>query len=447
MMTSSAVVASSVDGVGNDQSKKNTEKKQNKNLSLVIVSNMLLQKDQPPKPKGDLPVNNASETLKNSSKGKKGKRRDISMELKSLDSLYKIPERTVALPSTISSRMSRNIWLLICFFGIMFSFILYGLLLEYVTSGGRKIHELSFVFITSILYTIVGAVGRHIRIEDTTQIPPARFVLLGLTSMGSSFCSLRSLRYVIYPIQVLAKACKPVPDIMMGAILRKSYPPSEYINFATIILGVVLFMDVGGDGGNHFDNELDSPSWIIGVLLLFVSLCLEGATDANKDKVMAGHEGGPFHLMYNIQLGQSILAGVCLVVFNQVHELWQMCQDMGFLLIVLGLCSALGQVFIFVTIDKFGALTCSTIELVRRVTTLITSIVVYGHILTSVQVTGLVTAIIAMILNLWSKGKMKKQSSIDPAKREEMEEEVKQLLWFDNENEDTERFPNDEEVP
>ena len=87
------------------------------------------------------------------------------------------------------------IWLIVCFFGIMFSLILYGLLLEYTTSGGRKLHELSFLFITSLLYTITAAAGRHVRGEKPTSIPPARFAVLGITSMGSTFCSVRSLRY------------------------------------------------------------------------------------------------------------------------------------------------------------------------------------------------------------------------------------------------------------
>lgn len=32
-------------------------------------------------------------------------------------------------------------WLAICFFGIMASFVTYGILLEYTTSGGRRLHE------------------------------------------------------------------------------------------------------------------------------------------------------------------------------------------------------------------------------------------------------------------------------------------------------------------
>jgi UDP-galactose transporter B1 len=70
----------------------------------------------------------------------------------------------------------------------------YDQLLEYTTSGGRKLHELSFLFVTSALYTVTAAAGRYVRDETPTTIPPARFAILGLTSMGSTFCSVRSLR-------------------------------------------------------------------------------------------------------------------------------------------------------------------------------------------------------------------------------------------------------------
>lgn len=92
------------------------------------------------------------------------------------------------------SKSAELVWLLICFLGIMASFVCYGLLLEYATSGGRKLHELSFLFVTSGLYTVTAAAGRYVRDETPTTIPPARFAVLGLTSMGSTFFSVRSLR-------------------------------------------------------------------------------------------------------------------------------------------------------------------------------------------------------------------------------------------------------------
>jgi hypothetical protein len=102
-----------------------------------------------------------------------------------LEDLYQEPKKKGS---------SELFWLFTCFFGIMMSFVCYGLLLEYTTSGGRKLHELSFLFVTSALYTVTAAAGRYVRAETPSTIPPARFAVLGLTSMGSTFCSVRSLR-------------------------------------------------------------------------------------------------------------------------------------------------------------------------------------------------------------------------------------------------------------
>jgi UAA transporter family len=193
--------------------------------------------------------------------------------------------------SSAVAAKSELLWLFICFFGIMGSFVIYGLLMEYTTSGGRKLHELSFLFVTSGLYTLTAAAGRYVRDETPTTIPPARFAVLGLTSMGSTWCSVRSLRYVIYPIQVLAKSCKPVPVMLAGSILGKKYSLRKYLNVGMIVLGVAMFMG-GGDGakkktdaakdGDDASASGSSPSQMIGILLLFISLSFDGFTGAWK---------------------------------------------------------------------------------------------------------------------------------------------------------------------
>lgn len=352
-----------------------------------------------------------------------------------IDSLYNVPKMPVALDHQDNSTLSRNVWLFACFFGIMVSFVAYGLLLEYATSGGRKLHELSFLFVTSGLYTLTAAAGRHVRDETPTSIPPARFAVLGLTSMGSTFCSVRSLRYVIYPIQVLAKSCKPVPVMLMGAVMGKTYPMRKYINVAMIVAGVALFMGGGSKAKSGSDQMGDAASQLIGLLLLFVSLCFDGGTGAYEDKLMAVHHVGPFDLMYNIQLGKTILAGVGLVVLNQVHEFIRMCQEMGFLLVALGLSGALGQVFIFVTIAKFGALTCSIIGLARKVTTLVASILFFGHSLSATQFVGLLISVGSMVMNFWGK-KNKKNHGHEPLPVAAPEEEEIQKLLDEESGED-----------
>jgi UDP-galactose transporter B1 len=214
-------------------------------------------------------------------------------------------------------------------------------------------------------------------------------------------------RYVIYPIQVLAKSCKPVPVMLIGALMGKRYDARKYVNVAMIVAGVALFMGAGdkkGKGGNDEDDHTAS-SQLFGLVLLFISLCFDGGTGAYEDKLMSVHSVQPFDLMYNIQLGKTILAGVSLLVLNQVHVFVQMCGDMGFLLVALGLSGALGQVFIFVTISKFGALTCSIIGLARKITTLVFSIWYFGHHLNGVQALGLLISVGSMVMNFMGKSK------------------------------------------
>ena len=132
--------------------------------------------------------------------------------------------------------------------------------------------------------------------------------------------------------------------MLMGALMGKRYDTKKYVNVLMIVLGVALFMGGGdnqkGKGGD--DDEKSSSSQMFGILLLFVSLCFDGGTGAYEDKLMSVHSVQPFDLMYNIQLGKTILAGVSLLVLNQVHVFLNMCQDMGPTLVALGLTGAMG---------------------------------------------------------------------------------------------------------
>lgn len=317
-----------------------------------------------------------------------------------------------------------SIMLLFCFCGIMASFCAYGVLLEYATSAGRTLHELSFLFVTSLLYTATALLGRTVRGESpNTAIPPYEFGLLATTSMGSTFCSVRSLRYVIYPIQILAKSCKPIPVMLFGVIFGQRYPRRKYVNVALIVLGVAMFM--GGGSGAKAKN---ADSSVAGLALLFLSLCFDGGTGAYEDKLMTKTKISPFDLMFNIQLGKSIIAGACLIVFNQTGAFVEMVNEMGFLLVALGLTGAMGQVFIFVTISKFGALTTSIIGLARKVTTLCASIYIYGHSVGAVQGVGLVTCVSAMTMNFWGKKGTPKHNGGGSERREQVDELLEENL-------------------
>ena len=54
-------------------------------------------------------------------------------------------------------------WLITCFCSLMGSGVLFGMVMEYATSGGRKLHELSYIFVTSAIYSATARVCRDLR--------------------------------------------------------------------------------------------------------------------------------------------------------------------------------------------------------------------------------------------------------------------------------------------
>lgn len=292
-------------------------------------------------------------------------------------------------------------WLLFCVLGMVSSLTLYGIVLEYVTSGGRKLHELSFIFVTTSIYSLTAYVARGIFGEKPTAISKYKMLTLSLTSIASTFTSVRSLRYVIYPVQVLFKSCKPVPVMIFGIILGKKYPMRKYVNVIIITTGVALFM--GGGSSSHKADTNGGDAMLLGAAMLSVSLCFDGATGAYEDNLMEKDHVEPFDLMYNIQLGKAVISFCCLVASNGLNDFIATLSDGGMALVVLGFTGALGQVFVFITISKFGALNCSLIGLGRKMLSLLLSFVLYGHQLNAFQTVGLVLSLTAMIANFTEK--------------------------------------------
>ena len=119
---------------------------------------------------------------------------------------------------------------------------------------------------------------------------------------------------------------------------------------------------------------------------------------------MSNDHVGPFELMFNIQLGKTILSFLGLIFLNEIDYFFKMVAETGPVLVVLGLSGAMGQVFIFLTIAQFGALMCSLIGLARKIVTLLVSILFYHHPVNSQQGLGTLSrvdrAMIARVMDV-----------------------------------------------
>lgn len=81
--------------------------------------------------------------------------------------------------------------------------------------------------------------------------------------------------------------------------------------------------------------------------------------------------------------------------------------DFAFHASLLSMCSAVGQLFIFYTIAEFGPIIFTLIMTTRQAISILLSCLVYGHLLTTQSVFGVLVVFVALFLRVYFKSNKK----------------------------------------
>ncbi|KAF8895262.1 UAA transporter [Infundibulicybe gibba] len=220
-----------------------------------------------------------------------------------------------------------------------------------------------------------------------------------------------ALSYISYPAMVLGKSCKLVPVMIMNVLLyRRKFAPHKYLVVLMVTTGITIFMGFGNDKSKSksHSGSGQAPSSIyanvIGITYLLINLALDGATNSTQDEIFTRHKVTGQQMMFWINIFCTLLTSILSVLplpyIPVIHPSTDGSELMGALTFIrehpsiilplaqFALTGALGQLFIFETLQHFGSLTLVTITLTRKLFTMLLSVVVYGHRLTLGQWTG-----------------------------------------------------------
>jgi adenosine 3'-phospho 5'-phosphosulfate transporter B2 len=97
----------------------------------------------------------------------------------------------------------------------------------------------------SSIYLVCQKQTRH-------KCPLYKYVFCSFSNIINSWCQYEALKYVSFPHQVLAKAAKTIPAMIMGKIVSKTkYKYYEYVTSIILSVGMLMFMlDVGNDSAS-----------------------------------------------------------------------------------------------------------------------------------------------------------------------------------------------------
>ncbi|KAF8319036.1 hypothetical protein DL93DRAFT_2075331 [Clavulina sp. PMI_390] len=223
----------------------------------------------------------------------------------------------------------------------------------------------------------------------------ARFAQCALfVSIAAPF-GFAALQHISYPTMVLGKSCKLVPVMLMNVLLyRRSFAPHKYLVVALVTIGITAFMGLGNSSSSKHSKsssgEAKSELW--GIFLLLINLLIDGATNSTQDEIFARykHINGQ-QMMFWLNLFASLLTsslislplppipiihpspakvsgagGVTATELVSAIRWIREHPDVLKPLANFAITGAMGQLFIFETLQHFGSLTLTYVLLFRN---------------------------------------------------------------------------------
>lgn len=227
------------------------------------------------------------------------------------------------------------------------------------------------------------------------------FFLISLTSSLSSPIGYQSLKHVDYLAFLLAKSCKLIPVMLIHTLFyRTKFPLYKYLVAGSVTLGVAVFT-LANLNSKKSKGSVNDGRVLLGVCQLVGSMVLDGLTNSTQDhlfkfqnQVIAQNNSMKkvvkvtgANLMCILNSFVFVYTLFYTVIFKFDAEIMYTLNFISeypqALINVLAFAAlgSIGQVFVFIILEKFDSLILVTATVTRKMISMILSVVLFGHYL------------------------------------------------------------------
>ncbi|XP_042232793.1 adenosine 3'-phospho 5'-phosphosulfate transporter 1-like isoform X2 [Homarus americanus] len=278
-------------------------------------------------------------------------------------------------PAPERSMSSKCLQLIFCFLGLQASYLTWGVLQEkimtkeYQSSEGNIGHfrdSQFLVFVNRILAFLLAATYLGFTRQPRHTAPIYKYSYCSFSNIMSSWCQYEALKYVTFPTQVLAKASKIIPTMIMGKIVsEKKYEYFEYVTAVLISFGMTMFLL----GSTESKGNSSSSTTLSGIIILIGYMSFDAFTSNWQGELFSQHKMSSVQMMCGVNLFS------CLFTTTSLMQQGGFSTSFNFMLtypaffwdsLILSICSATGQLFIYHTISLFGPVVFIIIMTIRQ---------------------------------------------------------------------------------
>ncbi|KOC63316.1 Adenosine 3'-phospho 5'-phosphosulfate transporter 1 [Habropoda laboriosa] len=261
------------------------------------------------------------------------------------------------------------------------------------------------VFINRILAFLMSGLYLIIQRQPQHKAPLYKYAFCSLSNIMSSWCQYEALKYVSFPTQVLAKATKIIPVMLMGKIVSHStYEYYEYVTAILISVGMTLFML----DSSYYKS--DGATTVSGIILLGGYLLLDSFTSTWQSALFVEYGATSVQMMCVVNMFSCLLTAMSLF---QQSSFPLICSFMTkyprFIVdcLLISICSASGQLYIFYTISKFGPVTFVIIMTIRQGLAILLSCLMYHHSVTVIGIIGILVVFGSVFLRIYCNNRLR----------------------------------------
>lgn len=280
------------------------------------------------------------------------------------------------------------------------------------------------------------------------QAPLYEYIYSSLSNILSSWCQYEALKYVNFPTQVLSKACKLIPVMLMSKLIsRKRYSMFDYLCAIVLSAGMsifLLFQDTK-KSGNHTDiisviesistttaiSKVDEESHVrpsdstnlkalynqlfatrnttglsSGLAILALYLTFDSFTSNWQGKLFSRYRVTSYQMMAASNFYSVLLTVTSLVRLGDLQPAFQLLASSNKLFIdcaFVSITSAVGQLFVYYTIRKFGPVVFTVIMTSRQLIAILLSCTLYEHNLGFGSIIGLLVVFFVVFIQIGHK--------------------------------------------
>ncbi|MCL4122508.1 UNVERIFIED_CONTAM: hypothetical protein GTU68_034312 [Idotea baltica] len=336
-----------------------------------------------------------------------------------------VDESSPATPPKQPSRKDKSVFadaskLVFCFVGLQVSYLTWGVLQEkimtkeYVGFSGSKgkFKDSQFlVFVNRILAFLLSGAYLLCTRQPRHTAPLYQYSYCSFSNIMSSWCQYEALKYVSFPTQVLAKASKIIPTMIMGKIISaRKYEYYEYVTAVLISLGMTLFLMTSSE--NHGSGAASTT--LSGVIILMGYMSFDSFTSNWQGELFSQYKMSSVQMMCGVNLFSCLFTSVSLLqqgVFLQSLRFMFLFPTFFWDCIILSVCSATGQLFIYYTISSFGPIVFVIIMTIRQGLAILLSCILYMHPITLWGLMGIMIVFGAIFLRIYCNYRLKQLKS------------------------------------